>query len=78
MPDFIPDSNNLGTLEVGSFIGGTYRVLGFIGQGGMGFVYKVEHMMMAKVLALKVLRSEQVSDEVWRSEEHTSELQSQR
>ncbi|CAN5612497.1 hypothetical protein BH11CYA1_BH11CYA1_38850 [soil metagenome] len=60
------DNNNLGTLKVGSFIGGTYRVLGFIGQGGMGFVYKVEHMMMAKVLALKILRSEQVSEEVWK------------
>ncbi len=66
MPDFKPDANNMGTLEVGSFIGGTYRVLDFIGQGGMGFVYKVEHLMMAKVLALKVLRSEQVSEEVWK------------
>ncbi len=58
--------NQFGTLEVGSFIGGTYRVLDFIGQGGMGFVYKVEHIMMAKVLALKILRSEQVSEEVWK------------
>jgi serine/threonine protein kinase len=66
MPDFNQDASNQGTLEVGSFIGGTYRVLDFIGQGGMGFVYKVEHLMMAKVLALKVLRSEQVSEEVWK------------
>ena len=41
-------------------------MLGFIGQGGMGFVYKVEHMMMAKTLALKVLRPEQVTEEVWK------------
>ncbi|MFA7339730.1 MAG: protein kinase [Candidatus Obscuribacterales bacterium] len=61
-----PSTNNQGTLEVGSFIGGTYRVLDFIGQGGMGFVYKVEHLMMVKVLALKVLRSEQVSEDVWK------------
>jgi tRNA A-37 threonylcarbamoyl transferase component Bud32 len=66
MPDQNLDSNNQGTLEVGSFIGGTYRVLDFIGQGGMGFVYKVEHLMMAKILALKVLRSEQVSEDVWK------------
>jgi tRNA A-37 threonylcarbamoyl transferase component Bud32 len=66
MADPISNSSNLGTLEVGSFIGGTYRVLDFIGQGGMGFVYKVEHLMMAKVLALKVLRSEQVSEDVWK------------
>ncbi len=66
MPDFNQDASKQGTLEVGSFIGGTYRVLDFIGQGGMGFVYKVEHLMMAKVLALKVLRSEQVSEDVWK------------
>lgn len=66
MPDQNLDSNTQGTLEVGSFIGGTYRVLDFIGQGGMGFVYKVEHLMMAKILALKVLRSEQVSEDVWK------------
>jgi serine/threonine-protein kinase len=66
MPDFNLDARNQGTLEVGSFIGGTYRVLDFLGQGGMGFVYKVEHLMMAKVLALKVLRSEQVSEEAWK------------
>jgi len=66
MPDFNLDASNQGTLEVGSFIGGTYRVLDFIGQGGMGFVYKVEHLMMAKILALKVLRAEQVSEEVWK------------
>lgn len=55
-----------GMFAVGSFIGGTYRVLGFIGQGGMGLVYKVEHLMMAKVMALKILKSEQVSQEVWK------------
>jgi serine/threonine protein kinase len=66
--DHQPSANdsNVGVLQVGSFIGGTYRVLDFIGQGGMGFVYKVEHLMMAKVLALKVLRSEQVSEDVWK------------
>lgn len=54
-----------GLLQNGSFIGGTYRVLDFVGQGGMGYVYKVEHLMMSRVMALKVLRSEQVSDSVW-------------
>lgn len=31
----------------------------------MGFVYRVEHMIMAKELALKVLRADQVSDNAW-------------
>ncbi len=61
-----PDQNhNRGSLVVGSVIGGTYRILDFVGEGGMGYVYKAEHMMMTKVMALKVLRSEQVSQAVW-------------
>lgn len=63
-PNSMPNTGD--TFAVGSFIGGTYRVLGFIGQGGMGLVYKVEHLMMAKVMALKVLKSEQVSQDVWK------------
>ncbi len=37
-------------------IDGRYRVLGQIGEGGMGAVYRVEHIRMRKVMALKVLR----------------------
>jgi serine/threonine protein kinase len=66
MNDPVNNNKNVGSLEIGTFVGGTYRILDFVGQGGMGFVYKVEHLMMAKVMALKVLRSEQVSDAVWR------------
>lgn len=66
MNDPVNKNKNVGSLEIGTFVGGTYRILDFVGQGGMGFVYKVEHLMMAKVMALKVLRSEQVSDSVWK------------
>ncbi len=40
---------------VGRVIGGRYRVLGPIGLGGMGAVYKVEHTAMGKIAALKML-----------------------
>jgi len=61
-----PKKHNLpGTLTVGSIIGGTYRVIDFVGAGGMGYVYKVEHLMMAKVMAPKVLRADEVSPAVW-------------
>lgn len=53
------------SFAIGTIIGGTYRILAFLGQGGMGHVFKVEHVMMAKILALKALRPEQVSGEVW-------------
>jgi serine/threonine-protein kinase len=47
-------------------IGGAYRVLEFIGEGGMGLVYKVEHIHMNKILALKVLKTEHLSENVWK------------
>ena len=39
-------------LLVDTVIGERYRVLGRIGEGGMGTVFRVEHMHMKKVLAL--------------------------
>ncbi len=35
-----------------------YRLLGIIGEGGMGSVYKAEHIRMGKALALKILRGD--------------------
>jgi hypothetical protein len=43
---------------VDTVVGERYRVLARIGEGGMGTVFRVEHTLMKKVLALKLLRSE--------------------
>jgi serine/threonine-protein kinase len=43
-------------------IDGRYRLKEKLGEGGMGTVYKVEHVRMGKVLALKVLRPEVALD----------------
>lgn len=40
-----------------------YRLLALIGEGGMGAVYKAEHIRMGKALALKILRPDFASDE---------------
>ena len=45
-------------LDEGTVIAGRYRVLGFIGAGGMGSVYRAEHVHMRKTVALKVLHRE--------------------
>jgi serine/threonine protein kinase len=43
---------------VDTIVGERYRILSRIGEGGMGTVFRVEHTLMKKVLALKLLRSE--------------------
>jgi len=43
---------------IGTVIGERYRVLAPLGKGGMGAVYRVEHVMMKKELALKLLHPE--------------------
>ena len=39
-----------------------YRVLEKLGSGGMGLVYKVEHIQLDKVAAMKVLHTEMARD----------------
>jgi serine/threonine-protein kinase len=43
------------TLAPGTVIDGKYRIIGHIGEGGMGIVYHAEHVLMRKHLALKRL-----------------------
>jgi eukaryotic-like serine/threonine-protein kinase len=43
---------------VGRTIGERYRVIAPLGRGGMGAVYRVEHLMLKKELALKFLHPE--------------------
>jgi tRNA A-37 threonylcarbamoyl transferase component Bud32/tetratricopeptide (TPR) repeat protein len=45
-------------LKGGDVIGERYRVLDQLGSGGMGTVYRVEHTLMAKEMAMKLLRPE--------------------
>ncbi|HUS63508.1 MAG TPA: protein kinase [Kofleriaceae bacterium] len=47
---------------IGKIVDGRYRVLGKLGQGGMGAVYKVEHLAMGKHAAMKLLHPALTSD----------------
>src|SRR6476620_6006434 len=47
---------------LGKVVDGRYRVLEVIGRGGMGVVYRVEHLRMGKVAAMKVLHRDLAVD----------------
>ncbi|RMG15138.1 MAG: serine/threonine protein kinase, partial [Planctomycetota bacterium] len=47
---------------VGTTIASRYRILAKVGEGGMGTVYKAEHCLMEKIVALKVLHPALVSN----------------
>ena len=49
---------------IGAVFGGKYKVIDKIGSGGMGGVYRAEHQLMNRIVALKVLRSNLAHDEI--------------
>ena len=55
---------------LGKIVDQRYRVIDVVGRGGMGVVYKVEHLRMGKIAAMKVLHRDlaQESDVVQRFE----------
>src|SRR5262245_4923049 len=46
----------------GELIAGRYQILGLLGMGGMGSVYRVRDRELDEVVALKFLRREMVGD----------------
>ena len=48
---------------IGAVVGERYRLLSRIGMGGMGSVYKAEHVRMGKVVAVKLLHGDLSRDE---------------
>lgn len=52
-------------LAIGNIIGGNYRLVEKIGQGGMGLVFRASHVVIDSEYALKVLAPEQVNESSW-------------
>jgi hypothetical protein len=51
-------SARVGTVQQSTLIGGRYQLVSRIGQGGMGKVYKVTHVHLARTFALKIISSQ--------------------
>ncbi len=60
------DGSKLSTIAADPYVGKTladkYEVLELLGRGGMSIVYKVRHLFMQRFEALKMLRTELISD----------------
>jgi serine/threonine protein kinase len=52
-------------LSAGSIVDSKYKIVGLIGQGGMGAIYKVHHVLLQKEMALKTFRSHGLSQDSW-------------
>jgi serine/threonine protein kinase len=50
----------------GQIIGNDYQVLAWIGAGGMGNVYRVQHTILQTEYALKTLSADKITDTAWR------------
>ena len=52
-----------GAIEAGTVLVGKYRVESVLGRGGMGMVYRAQHLALGEDVAIKVLRRDVSLDE---------------
>lgn len=52
--------------EVDEIVAEHYKVLEFLGRGGVGEVYRVRHLVLDKEFALKIISPSRISEKDWR------------
>ena len=57
-PSLTPTATPQSDAEIGAVVDGRYKLIERIGLGGMGAVYRAEHVGMGRVVAVKILRPE--------------------
>jgi serine/threonine protein kinase len=67
MPTTVLRDQVLAPSRVGEVIDGQWRLLARLGGGGMGEVYRAEHVDAGRVVAIKVLRPELASSAMHRA-----------
>lgn len=60
-----PSSRQARGLLAGDIIGGNYKIKSVIARGGMGVIYRAEHMAIHRDVALKALAPEHVDETAW-------------
>lgn len=58
-------SDHSSVYSTGDIVDGSYRLLSPLGRGGMGVVFRCQHLILGKEYALKLLAADKLSSESW-------------